>query len=129
MHMGLTDAKNMLTEASLGLSSCAISVACDNGPISTVLSGPLAELERVFEYLEAKNVKSTFLKGSTAFHCSLMDPILPEVDARLRFLEFQWNKVACLINIPKVCRTIGHQYAHQSAIPVVLFQGDSQVIS
>ena len=107
MHMGLTDAKNMLTEASLGLSSCAISVACDNGPISTVLSGPLAELERVFEYLEAKNVKSTFLKGSTAFHCSLMDPILPEVDARLRFLNRPRRTCPTTeANVPKFLSTV-----------------------
>ena len=85
MQMGVKDAKEMLRDPSLGFSASA--VACDNAPNSTVLSGPAPELDRVKRHLSTKDVKSTFLKGNTAFHCSLMDPVLAEVDARLRFLN------------------------------------------
>ena len=85
MQMGVKDAKEMLRDPSLGFSASA--VACDNAPNSTVLSGPAPVLDRVKRYLSTKDVKSTFLKGNTAFHCSLMDPVLAEVDARLRFLN------------------------------------------
>lgn len=85
IQLGSADAKAILRDPSLDVSSCEI--ACVNSPTSVVMAGPQAELERVRGYLSIKGVKSTFLKGSTAFHCSLMDPILSEVDARLEFLN------------------------------------------
>ena len=85
VQLDLNNTKEILRDASLGVSSCE--VACINSPTSVVLGGPEAELDRVRRYLSTKEVKSTFLRGTTAFHCSLMDPILPEVDAKLKFLN------------------------------------------
>lgn len=85
VQLGCADAKAILMDHSLDVSSCEI--ACVNSPTSVVVAGPQPELERVRGYLSTKGVKSTLLKGTTAFHCSLMDPILPDVDARLEFLN------------------------------------------
>ena len=85
VQMDCVSAKAMLRDPSLGASSC--SIACINSPSSVVLAGPQLDLERVRQFLSAKHVKNKFLKGNTAFHCSMMDPILSEIDAKLEFLN------------------------------------------
>ena len=85
VQLGIAEAKAILRDASLDLSSCEI--ACINSPSSVVLAGRQSELERVKRFLSTEGVKSKLLKGQTAFHCSLMDPILSEVDSRLEFLN------------------------------------------
>ena len=85
VQMDRVSAKIMLRDPSLGLLSC--SIACVNSPSSVVIAGPQLELERVRQFLSAKQVKNTFLKGNTAFHCSMMEPILKEIDANLEFLN------------------------------------------
>ena len=85
VQMDSAEAKAMLKDTSLGVSSCEI--ACINSPRSVVLAGPQGDLEKLQQLLASKQVKNTFLKGNTAFHSSSMDSILSEVERKLEFLN------------------------------------------
>ena len=58
----------------------AVSIAALNGPRNTVLSGPRPVLDAVLEELESTGWKTRRLRVSQAFHSSLMDPMLPELE-------------------------------------------------
>ncbi len=85
VQMDSADAKLMLRDPSLRVSNCEI--ACINSPSSVVIAGPQSELEKIQCFLSNNQVKNTFLKGNMAFHCSIMDSILPEIDRKLDFLN------------------------------------------
>lgn len=85
VQMSNADAKEMLIDTCSIVQSCQI--ACINSPSSVVIAGPESELENLREYLASRQVRSTLLKGNTAFHSFLMDPILIDVDKRLKFLN------------------------------------------
>lgn len=54
------------------------SVAAENGPAHTVISGPDLQIRALEEELNSKNVATRYLVTSHAFHSSMMDHILDE---------------------------------------------------
>lgn len=85
VQMSNVDARKMLKQHSTIVRSCQI--ACVNSPSSVVIAGPESELEILRKHLASKQVRSTLLKGNTAFHSFLMESILIDVDRRLKFLN------------------------------------------
>ncbi len=55
-----------------------LTIGALNGPTQTVVSGELAELDRLRLILEEHKIKSKALTVSHAFHSALMDPMLAE---------------------------------------------------
>ncbi|MEC8556779.1 MAG: SDR family NAD(P)-dependent oxidoreductase [Planctomycetota bacterium] len=55
-----------------------VSIAAINGPKQTVVSGAQMQVERLAEYFQKKEVKTTTLSVSHAFHSDLMDPMLDD---------------------------------------------------
>ncbi len=53
-------------------------LAADNGPRSCLVSGPADEVDALAGRLRAAGVAHRRLRGSRAFHSSLMDPVLDE---------------------------------------------------
>ena len=66
--------------------SCEI--ACFNGPKSTVISGDIEDLDVLEEKLAAAGLKKTLLELPFAFHSVQMDPILDDIRAISRNVEF-----------------------------------------
>ncbi|MCP4663531.1 MAG: SDR family NAD(P)-dependent oxidoreductase, partial [bacterium] len=71
--------------AALGV---AADVACINGPVSTVVSGPREELERLAAGCRELGIGVRRLKVSHAFHSHLMEPILPQLAAAVAEVSF-----------------------------------------
>jgi acyl transferase domain-containing protein/acyl carrier protein len=65
-----------------------VAVAAVNGPESTVISGPAADVASVVAALEADGVKCRGLAVSHAFHSPLMEPMLEEFLAVVSGLDF-----------------------------------------
>ncbi|MEO0808313.1 MAG: acyltransferase domain-containing protein, partial [Cyanobacteria bacterium J06643_4] len=55
-----------------------VTVAADNGPLNTVISGPQTALNAVLAKLDAQGIQTKKLKVNNGFHSSLMEPILDE---------------------------------------------------
>jgi iterative type I PKS product template protein len=69
------------------LHSCEI--ACVNGPTSTVVSGTVADINRLKEILQPEGTKSTVLEVPFAFHSQQMDPILNEYEICAQNVQFK----------------------------------------
>ncbi|MEM9809426.1 MAG: type I polyketide synthase, partial [Cyanobacteria bacterium P01_D01_bin.56] len=66
------------------ISAClenGITVAAENGPSSTVLSGPLTALNQVLDSLENQGIRAKLLRVSHGFHSALMAPMLTDFQA------------------------------------------------
>ncbi|GAA3368967.1 hypothetical protein GCM10020367_09450 [Streptomyces sannanensis] len=61
-----------------------VSIGAVNAARATVLSGPVAGLERVRERLAAVGIASTFLEVTHAFQSPLMEPVTPRFEAAAR---------------------------------------------
>ncbi|KAK4464770.1 hypothetical protein QBC42DRAFT_220122 [Cladorrhinum samala] len=68
-------AKALIVE--IGASSCEI--ACKNGPVSTVISGPGNQVRLLQQEAKSRRIKATLLEVPFAFHSSQMDPYLDEL--------------------------------------------------
>ncbi|MEL6880506.1 MAG: beta-ketoacyl synthase N-terminal-like domain-containing protein, partial [Cyanobacteria bacterium J06607_10] len=55
-----------------------VTIAADNGPLNTVISGPQTALNAVLTKLDAQGIQTKKLKVNNGFHSSLMEPILDE---------------------------------------------------
>ncbi|OBF29198.1 type I polyketide synthase [Mycobacterium sp. ACS4331] len=77
-----------------------VSVAAYNGP-NTVLSGPGADLEQIFERFGEQAVRCTWLDTSHAFHSELLEPVLDEFEAYAAQLEYSAP------TLPLVCNRTG----------------------
>ena len=75
-----------------------LSVAADNGT-HQVVSGPAEGVAAVVERLEAEGVRCRQLNTSHAFHSSLMDPILDELEAALDRIEARAPEVPLICNL------------------------------
>jgi acyl transferase domain-containing protein len=64
-----------------------LSVAANNSPGSTVLSGEPAAIEDALRRLTEREVFCRRIKVDVASHCSQMDPLLPELEARLNGIK------------------------------------------
>ncbi|RAU94283.1 polyketide synthase [Mycobacterium colombiense] len=66
----------------------SLSVAAYNGA-NTVLSGPVADLERAVAAVSADGVRCDWLDTSHAFHSALLDPILDEFESYAGRFDFK----------------------------------------
>ncbi|QGJ02162.1 hypothetical protein CEK26_003606 [Fusarium fujikuroi] len=68
-------------------------IACHNGPRSFTLAGPTRSIERVAEGIARdarfQSIKFKWLNVTNAFHSSLVDQLIPELESIGRELEFK----------------------------------------
>ncbi|KAI1335917.1 ketoacyl-synt-domain-containing protein [Xylariaceae sp. FL0016] len=69
-----SDSAQKLMSSHSELSS--LSIACENGPESTVVGGDIDQLKALAELCKSTDVKSTMLRVPFAFHTSAMDPMM-----------------------------------------------------
>ncbi|KAI9742330.1 MAG: hypothetical protein M1818_003863 [Claussenomyces sp. TS43310] len=67
-----SSAQDLISYLTQGL----LEVACINGPEDTVISGPEAEIDSLFQDLSRRDVKSTKLETQFAFHSAQVEPML-----------------------------------------------------
>ncbi|MBK9135287.1 MAG: amino acid adenylation domain-containing protein [Betaproteobacteria bacterium] len=61
-----------------------VQLAADNGPLASVVAGPLAAIESFAATLEARGISTRRLVTSHAFHSAMMAPALPAFEAAVR---------------------------------------------
>lgn len=66
----------------------ACSIAAVNGPINTVVSGPVDQLEALAEAATAAGIQATRLAVSHAFHSPAMEPMLAAFEQELGTIRF-----------------------------------------
>ncbi|MER7272789.1 acyltransferase domain-containing protein, partial [Micromonospora carbonacea] len=76
-----------------------VDVAAVNGPRSVVLSGPVAELDRVAGECVGRGWRVKRLSVSHAFHSRLMEPMLAEFRAALAALEWRVPRLPIVSNL------------------------------
>ncbi|WP_413775729.1 SDR family NAD(P)-dependent oxidoreductase, partial [Micromonospora sp. RTGN7] len=77
----------------------AVDVAAVNGPASVVLSGPVADLDRVARECAGRGWRAKRLSVSHAFHSRLMEPMLAEFRAVLEGLEWRAPRLPLVSNL------------------------------
>ncbi|MFF5221542.1 type I polyketide synthase, partial [Micromonospora sp. NPDC000212] len=82
-----------------GATSGAVDVAAVNGPSSVVLSGPLADLDRVAGECAARGWRVKRLTVSHAFHSRLMEPMLADFRAAIAGLDWQSPRLPVVSNV------------------------------
>ncbi|MEM6252539.1 MAG: SDR family NAD(P)-dependent oxidoreductase [Cyanobacteria bacterium P01_D01_bin.156] len=70
-----------------------ITVAAENGPNSTVLSGPLAELKNILDSLEKRGIQTKLLRVSHGFHSALMAPMLQDFASVAHSVAYQQPQI------------------------------------
>ena len=83
--MGQNEVMDFLASEGFGQEG-GVEIACVNSPTGTVLAGLQAVLDQVKEKLPVGTF-SAFVHGNIAFHSSHVEPILPEMQRRLAFLD------------------------------------------
>ncbi|MEU6996605.1 SDR family NAD(P)-dependent oxidoreductase [Streptomyces sp. NPDC046465] len=86
-------------EVAVGLVGSAVSVAAVNTPDSTVISGPLVEVERIAAGWRERGRRTKALAVSHGFHSVLMEPMLAEFAEVLGGVEFRRPSVALISNV------------------------------
>ncbi|WP_416906078.1 type I polyketide synthase [Micromonospora echinospora] len=81
------------------LAGDGVDVAAVNGPASVVLSGPVAELDRVAELCAVRGWRAKRLSVSHAFHSRLMEPMLDEFRAAIVGLDWSAPRVPIVSNL------------------------------
>ncbi|WP_249030852.1 SDR family NAD(P)-dependent oxidoreductase, partial [Micromonospora echinospora] len=76
-----------------------VDVAAVNGPASVVLSGPVAELDRVAQECAARGWRAKRLSVSHAFHSRLMEPMLDGFRAAIAGLDWSAPRVPIVSNL------------------------------
>jgi malonyl CoA-acyl carrier protein transacylase len=66
-----------------------LSVANENGPKQTVLSGSMAAIEKAEELARTRGAKAIRLSVAGAFHSPLMEPALPAVREAISKVDFR----------------------------------------
>ena len=81
--------------ASGGVGLC---IAADNGA-HQVVSGPAAEIDALLERLEARDVRVARLRKSPAYHSSMVEPALPDLEGVLSKLDFSPPSLTFVSNL------------------------------
>ncbi|MEM7307331.1 MAG: SDR family NAD(P)-dependent oxidoreductase [Planctomycetota bacterium] len=76
-----------------------VSVAVDNGPTRSVLSGAREPLERIAAALAAEGVEARWLTVSHAFHSPLLDPIVPAFEDALAAVTLRSPRIELVSNV------------------------------
>jgi acyl transferase domain-containing protein len=61
-----------------------LSLAAENSPLASVVSGPTPQVEAFAAALEAAGIANRLLQTSHAFHSAMMDPVVGAFDAEVR---------------------------------------------
>ncbi|MEO9590065.1 SDR family NAD(P)-dependent oxidoreductase, partial [Rhodopirellula bahusiensis] len=77
----------------------SLSIAAENGPQNTVVSGPQSELDAFAKHCEEAGVASKALQVSHAFHSQLMEPILDEFRELAEQCEFKSPRIPLISNL------------------------------
>jgi acyl transferase domain-containing protein/NADPH:quinone reductase-like Zn-dependent oxidoreductase len=77
----------------------ALSVAAENGPESTVVSGPAADVERLLAQMGADGIESRRLSVSHAFHSALLDPALDGLEEAASRVRLQAPGIPLVSNL------------------------------
>ncbi|WP_107667151.1 type I polyketide synthase [Cyanothece sp. BG0011] len=91
------DTINTLIAAS-GLSE-EIAVAAVNGPLAVVISGTTSAMESFSETLSEKDIKTTQLQVSHAFHSPLMEPMITEFRELANQVNYQVPQIDIISNV------------------------------
>ncbi|WAL99213.1 type I polyketide synthase [Streptomyces sp. Je 1-369] len=86
-------------ELAADVDGSGVSVAAVNTPDSTVISGPVVEVERVVALWREKGRKTKALSVSHAFHSVLMEPMLADFTEAIRGVEFAEPTIPLISNV------------------------------
>ncbi|CAN5135286.1 hypothetical protein BH11PSE11_BH11PSE11_05040 [soil metagenome] len=102
-----------------------LSLAAENGPSETVVSGPLAALEKLAEKLAKLDIPTQRLSTSHAFHSALLDPMLEALRAAAAAIEHAPARVAFISNLTGAVRgkVDAAYWAQHAREPVRFAQG------
>ncbi|CZR53424.1 uncharacterized protein PAC_03302 [Phialocephala subalpina] len=107
--------------------TCA--VACLNGPLSTVVSGEIHEIERLKSALGSESVQTKILGVPFAFHSAQIDPILDEFEKCAVSVEFKAPNIAVASSTGTLVTTkgvFGPEFLRQQTRNAVDFAGALQ---
>lgn len=76
-----------------------VSIACENAPAQTVLSGDEDAISKVLGQLEAQRFKVKALNTSHAFHSPLMEPMLSDFERVAESLDYQEPSIPVISNL------------------------------
>ena len=76
-----------------------LSIAADNGPALSVVSGPADSVQRLADVLAARGIESQRLRIAVAAHSRMLEPILPEFHAVMRSVKLAAPVVPFVSNV------------------------------
>lgn len=93
--------------AAIGSRSALVSIAAENGPHNTVISGRVDAIDEVISTLEASGLRVIRLDVSHAFHSPLMEPMLDDFSAVLESLTLHEPTVDVISNRTGMVAEVG----------------------
>ena len=96
LGLGTEDASAMCDEAR---EDEVLLVANENSPVQVVASGSIAAVERLEALAKARRVRALRLRVAGAFHSSLMEPAVAEINRRLDDVELRAPTVPIAENV------------------------------
>jgi acyl transferase domain-containing protein/NADPH:quinone reductase-like Zn-dependent oxidoreductase/NAD(P)-dependent dehydrogenase (short-subunit alcohol dehydrogenase family)/acyl carrier protein len=108
-------------------------IAAVNGPENTVVSGPVADVERVAKAFEARGIRAQLLSVSHAFHSSLLDPMLDPLEAFAETIAYREPTLGLVSNVTGTLWKTGERpsasYWRQHARQAVRFADGMQALA
>lgn len=104
-----------------------VEIACINAPQETVLSGPVAEIDKAADELRVKGIRCTKLNVQFAFHSTQVNPILTQFQRLASSVVFHKPKVPVisplLSGVLSESDNIDEEYLSNHARGIVNFHG------
>lgn len=85
-----------------------LEIACINGPSDFVLSGPLVQVENMYDTFKSKGSKATLLEIAYGFHSSQVDPILDGMENLARGVNFRRPRIPVMS--PVLSKVVEEEY-------------------